>query len=623
MRLLLYVTTLLVMLLLTNCTNESAAFMPGEEPLVGMTDSVAIGLGASFHHSLSGTRMSASATQADGAFRGISDFYMIPYATTDVIGPDDTPLKKNLGLDRRVTPSQLRTSNNFLFYKPVYVPKGTASFLIYGHAPAGNDPFTYGSLSGFDNITSQTKTSDITFSLDQIYSGTDVPAIGQELADYLTGIANIQYALPTAYYGDIFYRVQRTPIYKWNNPDSYSSSGLAEAFEFFTNGDRVMGGSSLLVNSLLTRLYNTLYTIANADPTAIDYYSANDVTTPTGTIYPYRELAKAIRTAIANTDYVQIGGYGANASVILKSPRHDYPASLGLPDGASGLQWNASEQEFQVVLQTKASAKIMSASRFCYPPLLCYYANSRIKTSDVGYEEEHYVSPNTWAQVLEEYASPSNIVNSKTQAVAIEDVINYGVAQFQVKMGRVTKLRDRGEVHEINVNGINFLLTGIIVGPQHHVAYNFDPLPSSDDFTVYDREIENENGADLFLMPYEDPVFQTLVLPTRKDEVVYFVLEFENRSGVDFYGANGLILNGSKFYMTAKLDPKDGTGYNPDDHTLNRIFSQDCVTQINCIVKDLKGAWNVVPDLRDPQLEVGVSMEMKWIQNTTTNLRLD
>jgi hypothetical protein len=124
-------------------------------------------------------------------------------------------------------------------------------------------------------------------------------------------------------------------------------------------------------------------------------------------------------------------------------------------------------------------------------------------------------------------------------------------------------------------------------------------------------------------MPYEDPVFQTLVLPTRKDEEVYFVLEFENRSGVDFYGVNGLILHGSKFYMTAKLDPKDGTGYDPDNHTMNRIFAQDCVTQINCIVKDLKGAWNVVPDLRDPQLEVGVSMEMKWIQSTTTNLRLD
>jgi len=611
------------MMLLTNCTDESAAIMPGEPPLVGMTDSVAIGLGACLQQGTSGTRMSASATQADGTFRGLSDFYLIPYATTDVIGPDDTPLKNNLGLDHRVSQSQLRTSNHFIFYKPVFVPRGTASFLIYGHAPAGSDPFVYGSLSGFDNIINQTKTSDITFSPDQIYPETDVPAIAQELADYLTGIANVQYALPTAYYGDIFYRVQRTPIYIWNNPDSYSSSGLADAFEIFSNGDRVMSGSSAQVNRLLTVLYNTLYPIATADPTAVDYYANDNSTTPLGTIYPNRELAKAIRSAIDNTDYVRIEGYGASASVILKSPRNDYPASLNLPDGASGIQWNASEQEFQTVMQTKASAKIMSASRLCYPPLLCYYANSRIKTSDVDYEEEHYVEPNTWTQVLAEYTSSSNVVNSKTQAVAIENVINYGVAQFQVKLEQVTKLRDRGEVHEISVTGINFPVTGIIVGPQRHVAYNFDPLQSSDEYAVYDREIEDENGADIFLMPYADPVFRTLVLPTRKDEEVYFVLEFENRSGVDFYGANGLILDGSKFYMTAKLNPKDGTGYDADDPTKNRVFAQDCVTQINCRVKNLKGAWNVVPDTRDPQLEVGVSMDMKWIQSTTTNLGLD
>ena len=63
--------------------------------------------------------------------------------------------------------------------------------------------------------------------------------------------------------------------------------------------------------------------------------------------------------------------------------------------------------------------------------------------------------------------------------------------------------------------------------------------------------------------------------------------------------------------------------YNADDNTMNRVFSQDGYTEVTCVVSDLKGAWNVVPDTRDPQLEIGVSMEMKWTHSTTTNVLLD
>lgn len=615
---------MMAVLLMSSCIDETV-FTDVVPSNVGEIDSVAVGMGASFHQRQSGkTRMTVSATQNDGVFRGIEDFHLIPYATQGTIGPDDVPLKSELGLYNGVYPSQLQSSNNAVFYKMVYIPKYTASFLVYGHAPAGSDPFTYGSLSGFENITSQTKTSDITFSLDPIYSGTDVPAVGQELADYLTSIATVQYELPTEYYGDIFYRVQRTPIYRWSNPDSYTHAVLADAFEFFSNGDRVMGGSSAMINRLLTLLYNRLYSIANSDPTEVSYYASEDASTPLGTVYPYRELAAAIRAAIGNTNYVHVDGLYDNVVISLKSPRTNYPSSLSLPDGAAGIQWNANSQEFQVVMQTKASAKIMTPSRLCYPPFLCYYANSRIKTSDVDSEENHYVPTNSWSQILSEYKSSSTMVKTSTKAVAIIDAINYGVAQFRFCLKPSSSLKDVGEVHEIAVGSGTFPLTGVIVGAQHNVAYNFDPLLSSDDYSVYDPRLRDETNHTLSLPPYETTGFtQTLVMPTRKDEVVYFVLEFENLSGVDFYGANGMIMNGSKFYMTGKLDPKDGTGYDADNKQLNRVFAQDCTTEVSCQIKDLKGAWNVVPDLRDPQLEVGVSMETKWIHSTTTNVRLD
>jgi hypothetical protein len=116
---------------------------------------------------------------------------------------------------------------------------------------------------------------------------------------------------------------------------------------------------------------------------------------------------------------------------------------------------------------------------------------------------------------------------------------------------------------------------------------------------------------------------KTLVFPTRKDEVVYVILEFRNESAFDFKGANGIIYKGAKFYMMAKLDPKDGLGYDADNSTLNRVFTKDHNTDVSFLVKNLKGAWSIIPDTRDPQLEIGVSMETKWIQSTTTNVKLD
>ena len=268
---------------------------------------------------------------------------------------------------------------------------------------------------------------------------------------------------------------------------------------------------------------------------------------------------------------------------------------------------------------------MLSANRICYPPLLCYYGNSRIKTSDTDSEQEHYVSSNSWSQILDEYQNSSAVVSSKTRSIAIKDAINYGVAQLRVCIKSPLILHDRGNMHEISVTGTNFPLTALIVGPQYDVAYNFDPSASSDEHAIYDPRVMDHENNPIYLIPYSvaTAYANTLVLPTKKDEVVYLILEFTNNSGVDFNGANGVIVNGSKFYMTAKLDPKKATGYNADDNTMNRVFSQDGYTEVTCVVSDLKGAWNVVPDTRDPQLEIGVSMEMKWTHSTTTNVLLD
>ena len=630
MRTLLYVymSTLTTMLLLTSCIDDAIREYTDEVPSVSLPDSVKVELGMSFHKDMTrSTRMSANATQRNGIFRGINDFSLIPFEKRGAVEPNDVPLSHMVNVGQTLTESQLIGNSNAVFFKPVYVPQKTASFLVYGHAPADSDPFTNGALSGFSELENITKASDITFSLHPVFTETGVPAIAQELAGYLTTIASIQYVLPTGYYGDLFYRVQRSLTYKWSNPDSYDHEGLADAFSLLSNDDRVMGSSSRQLSNLLTRLYNRLYVIANDDPTEVSYYASSAAATPLGTIYPYRELATAIRTAINNPDYVLTSGYGDNVTIILKSPRNNYPANFDLPDGAAGVQWNADAQTFQVVMETKASAKVMSANRFCYPPILCYYANSSIKTSDADSEEEHYIATNTWSQILANYQSTSDFVNSKTRAIALTDAINYGVAQLCIRLklsNSNSNILLDSDNRQIEVGLSSFPFTGIILGPQYDVAYNFNPRQSSDEHAIYDAQVVDVNNGVIYMVPFVNSEYtQTLALPTRKDEVVYLILEFENRSGVDFVGANGIIMNGSKFYMTAKLDPKNATGYNADDNTMNRVFSQDGYTEVTCVVSDLKGAWNVVPDTRDPQLEIGVSMEMKWTHSTTTNVLLD
>jgi hypothetical protein len=45
------------------------------------------------------------------------------------------------------------------------------------------------------------------------------------------------------------------------------------------------------------------------------------------------------------------------------------------------------------------------------------------------------------------------------------------------------------------------------------------------------------------------------------------------------------------------------------------VFKQDCVTKVDVTVKSLKNAYYIIPDLRDPQLKVGLTVS-DWIMST-------
>lgn len=106
----------------------------------------------------------------------------------------------------------------------------------------------------------------------------------------------------------------------------------------------------------------------------------------------------------------------------------------------------------------------------------------------------------------------------------------------------------------------------------------------------------------------------TLALETAKDQTINVAVEFVN-TGNDFYGINHQVIPaGTKFYLVAQLIPSKAKNY--DAATLNKVFFQDHATKLDLTIGEtsLQNAYNVVPDLRSPKLEFGLSVNLEWQQ---------
>jgi hypothetical protein len=100
------------------------------------------------------------------------------------------------------------------------------------------------------------------------------------------------------------------------------------------------------------------------------------------------------------------------------------------------------------------------------------------------------------------------------------------------------------------------------------------------------------------------------------------VLEFQNNSTQTIEGVNhGLIHPGTKFYLVAKVKP-DAVAANAEDYE-KRVFTQDHITIMTMTVGTLAKAYNVVPNLLSPRLEIGVQVVTNWMQAEPTEVMLE
>ena len=103
------------------------------------------------------------------------------------------------------------------------------------------------------------------------------------------------------------------------------------------------------------------------------------------------------------------------------------------------------------------------------------------------------------------------------------------------------------------------------------------------------------------------------------EETVNFAVEFLNNSGKDFVGKDGIIPNGCKFYLIGQLDINK---LSAENKIIDQIFKQDYVTEVIAKVGSLRNAYNVIPDLRAPKLELGLSVDLTWQQANTYEVDL-
>lgn len=590
-------------LLVAACSVSSVEEITDREPQeVSLSFSLSIG-----RTQTPQTKMTDGIVQNTGSFsfRGIEKVFVIPFSSLGGVPAGAFRFSENLLLPQQGLPggedafatdaeggdfAGLVWNNNAHLYKDVYVKQGTGSVLVYGEAleesvSIETDSIAFkrrnGSLVAHGLHRAQT-TAGISFSLDPISDGAvDVDG----LLTYLNSIAHASVT------------VQGKTV-RFSDPTTYgNNSELAAAFDFTIFGHHPFAGSSLALDSYLTQLYHRIEAISGS--TLVN------------------AMVDRLLTLINNSDYVNHTGMGSTFALALRSA---FPAPLGLPEGIVTLQWNGSE--FWRPTPESGSCAVDIAS-FCYPPSLWYYVNSPlVASSEEGLEEQYDNSKTSWSDIAALYTDGS-IVRSATVAAAVRDPLQYGVALLDIHMLHCsTDAVPDFYGDAVPVNGSYFPLTGVIVSDQRDLAFDFTPV-SGDNHYIYDCEVMNgttpktwisSNGAGLSY-----GAVQVLAVQTEPAADLHMALEFQNNSGANFYGHDGdIILSGSRFYLFAELHFADAV--NNSGQSLGSILVQDHYTRVNFRVNTLANAYATLPEMADPQLEIGVHAEVQWMLSTPETL---
>lgn len=529
------------------------------------------------------TRMTAENTQNDNNFLGLVDLEMFAFGedpTSEATSTRTIRIGNNLGNND--------TENKRRLYSDIAIPVGTTHMVLYTRASKKDNStpntnktnFEAGSLTNiYTKFTDEAKPklSEISFNLETIHSANDFDTKGKTILNVLNSIAQTS--------AD----VNGTTIV-WSN--------IEEATTIGTPGER----------EILQNLYNNFVKLeAGSENSVIRAIEDLKAAVNTQKLKDFEALTDAIETNCTTSGLIKGNGF---------------PRNLDLPDGAAVLKFNSASKEFaykEVTTGIPTGGNLVDHKTITYPSELAYFVSSPVVTSSSTKNKlTDLPDYDAWLGNTADWSSYEDVVKSNTKLVVLKNPVQYGVACLESKIKCATaSLEDNAK--QIIKSAANNTLTvpsngievkGILIGGQPQgVEWNFEPASSATfDHTIYDRNMNYGIAA----KTSDSAPNYTLVLDnkdsspkTTEQSMVYVTVELENNMG-DFYGAEGLIPEGSRFYLVGQLDPKGKSA------TVDHVFVKDHTTVANFTITNLKNAYNHIPDLRTSKINVGLAVDLKW-----------
>lgn len=548
------------------------------------------------------TRMTDEMTQQSGKpFRGISDIVLLTFngnPSTD--GNTEATSIIDIGTDGNAYAQDKHSK----LYRDIEIPVGTNHMLFYGRATKKSDAtdFQAGKITDKGDKKTEKTLANISHELTPINSRanftTDTDA--GKIIDALNSIANA--------------KVQDEE-YTWATTETETTRPA-----WLTENEK----------KFLAARYKEFISLKAGSRTSVVAFIKNLQTALVGetgepTIHAERKLTKEI--------------YDKCVAALTAIESIDFPGKFKLPDGVATLSWATGGFAYNTPGNvTIGNGNSINYQKICYPAELSYFVNTTTMVSDKDMSNlSEFPTYENWTKPTGANWEGKDFTNTAvaktTRTVGLKDPVQYSVAVLKstVRCKEATledNAKDAGGFkanQSITVNDNSFPVTGILIGGQPaSVDWKYEPA-SSETFenTIYDNVM---NGSPMYAKyASEVPTVgnYTLVFDNKKtgaENSVYVTIELTNKSGQAFYGKDGIIQKDTKFYLVGILNPnKEGLS---KPAGVNRVFVQDYVTTANFKIKDLKSAYNCIPDLRTSGINVGLAVDLDWKSGITFDVEI-
>ena len=487
-------TALVGMMSMVSCSSEDEM-----KPQNGKREEVKTSFTLSVGSVKPGTRMTATEAQADATFRGIKEIKLFPFINSGTFDGEEILALSSLHLVD--FDAFDHTTTNAKVYSDVKVPVGVNHFVFYGMSKEA----TNGALTAtYPTANSQSKLKDIHF----------------DLVPYNTGMGEIQLqkTAEAILITGLLNKIDEELISAYNNLTS-GDPHAGNYLDLINALHLLKAGSSNSVRLFLEKFYNRLQGV-----------EAEDV----------HKLIAVVGNSDINVLFDVTGDIKSGFSLKWKTDPQ-FPGKYNLPDGAVALKYQniggGSDSKFYYTGTSVDGMNVASPSDYVKPACLAFTVNSpaRAHTAIVDYTQP------TWDQILGVYTQDA--VSLTTQSVVLEKQIQFAVGRLEstVQVTNATDLYDSGskisgsadenpQIVEVPAEG--YQLTGVLIGGQKQVGWNFLPQGSKE-YTIYDKALTT--SPTYAKKGIATDVNHTLALETATNENVHVCFEFIN-TGKDFYG---------------------------------------------------------------------------------------